>query len=244
MEIDTKLSMYWVTRKRSHSLMVSLSSYIMNADDNSKIEYIVIMDDDDEESEKALQEAKLIFQSLYGVELKIFVVERVGYGALHYYHNLAAINFTGDCLLLRNDDHFCLTEGWDTKMHGLVKQYKDEPIVIHQKGVNEKIWWSTAPGINRKWYDVSTNNGEIAAFSDVGCDVWLLRIAEQAGRAVVYSPYTMMSMQRGEEHSHKVGKENQLPNDEVLEDRRNAEKVSEPEVRELLIQNLKNWTKC
>jgi hypothetical protein len=44
-----KISIYWPTRKRSHSLMVSLSSYIMNADNNDQIEYIIIIDDDDDE---------------------------------------------------------------------------------------------------------------------------------------------------------------------------------------------------
>ena len=45
-----KISVYWPTRKRSQSLMISMSSYIMNADNNHNIEYIVIIDDDDEES--------------------------------------------------------------------------------------------------------------------------------------------------------------------------------------------------
>ena len=35
-----KISVYWPTRKRSQSLMISMSSYIMNADNNHNIEYI------------------------------------------------------------------------------------------------------------------------------------------------------------------------------------------------------------
>lgn len=237
-----KISMYWPTRKRSHALMVSLSSYIMNADNNSMIEYIVIIDDDDNETEEALKEARIIFKSLHNVDLQIYSVERLGYGKLHHYHNLAATVFTGDCLLERNDDHFCITRSWDTKVRESIMPYKNEPIVIHQKGVNENVWWATAPGINRKWYEVATNGGQINVFADVGIDVWLLRYAEQSGRRVVNAGYDMISMQRGEEHSSKVGgSKNQLPNDDVLMDRRKAQKSSEPEIRAQIIENLKNW---
>ena len=237
-----KISVYWPTRKRSHSLMISLSSYMMNADNNDMIEYIVIIDNDDHESEHALKEARAIFKSLYNVDIHVYSTDRLGYGKLHHYHNLAARKFTGDCLLERNDDHFCVTRGWDSKVRESISPYKDEPIVIHQKGTNENVWWATAPGINRKWYEVSTNNGQIDAFADVGIDVWLLRYAEQSGRRVVKANYDMISMQRGEEHSAKVGgRDAQLPDDDVLHDRRNAQKISEPEIRSQLIENLRNW---
>jgi hypothetical protein len=214
----------------------------MNADNNDQIEYIIIIDDDDDESKHALAESKVIFQSLYNVSLKVYTVERLGYGKLHHYHNLAANIFTGDCLLERNDDHFCVTKGWDSKVRESIMPYKNEPIVIHQKGINENVWWATAPGINRKWYEVATNNGEIGVFADVGIDVWLLRYAEAAGRRVVEAGYDMMSMQRGEEHASKIGgRDNQLPDDDVLIDRRAAQKTSEPEIREQIIKNLKNW---
>jgi hypothetical protein len=163
-------------------------------------------------------------------------------GGWNHYHNLAANIFTGDCLLERNDDHFCVTKGWDSKVRESIMPYKNEPIVIHQKGINENVWWATAPGINRKWYEVATNNGEIGVFADVGIDVWLLRYAEAAGRRVVEAGYDMMSMQRGEEHASKIGgRDNQLPDDDVLIDRRAAQKTSEPEIREQIIKNLKNW---
>jgi hypothetical protein len=237
-----KISMYWPTRKRSHSLMVSLSSYIMNASNNSQIEYIVIIDDDDIESKKALQESRIIFKVLYNVDLQVYSTERLGYGKLHHYHNLAATVFTGDCLLERNDDHFCQSQGWDEIVRKSIAPYKNEPIVIHQKGHNESVWWATAPGINRKWYEVATNNGEICAFADVGIDVWLLRYAKASGCKVIPAGYNMVSMQRGGEHAEKIGgRDKQLPDDEVLDDRRLAQKTSEPEVREQIIQNLKNW---
>ena len=236
-----KISIYWPTRKRSHSLMVSLSSYIINADNNNQVEYIIIIDDDDKESKKALKEAKLIFKLLYNIDLQVYTVERLGYGKLHHYHNLAAEVFTGDCLLERNDDHFCVSKGWDTLVKNSISPYKNEPIVIHQKGINENVWYATAPGINRKWYEVATNNGEIGVFADVGIDVWLLRYAESAGRTVIPAGYNMISMQRGEEHSFKFEGDNQLPNDDVLEDRRNAQKTSEPHIREQIIENLKKW---
>ena len=35
-----KISVMWMTRKRSHELVYSVSSFIHNADDNANIEYI------------------------------------------------------------------------------------------------------------------------------------------------------------------------------------------------------------
>jgi len=45
-----KISIMWMTRKRSHELIYSLSSFILNAKNNNQIEYIIVTDPDDEES--------------------------------------------------------------------------------------------------------------------------------------------------------------------------------------------------
>jgi len=216
----------------------------MNAVNNAQIEYIVIIDEDDDESIKSLEETKIMFRVVYGVNLKILITKRVGYPKLHHYHNLAAVHFTGDCLLMRTDHHFCTTHAWDTKVRENIKPYKNEPIIIHQKGNNENVWWATAWGVNRKWYEVSTNNGEIALAADVGIDVWLIRMAEQTDMKVIPAGYDMISMQRGKEHATKIGGlEYQLPEDELVKDTRigKTQKTSDPEVREQLIENLKRW---
>ena len=50
-----KISIMWMTRKRSHELIYSLSSFIMRAKDNSNVEYIVISDPDDNETYEAIE---------------------------------------------------------------------------------------------------------------------------------------------------------------------------------------------
>ena len=50
-----KISVMWMTRKRSHELIYSLSSFIHNADDNINVEYIFITDPDDDETPIALE---------------------------------------------------------------------------------------------------------------------------------------------------------------------------------------------
>ena len=45
-----KISIMWMTRKRSYELIYSLSSFIMNAKNNKDIEYIIIVDPDDDET--------------------------------------------------------------------------------------------------------------------------------------------------------------------------------------------------
>ena len=55
-EIDNmKISIMWMTRKRSHELVYSMSSFILNANNNTDVEYIVVIDPDDDETESALQ---------------------------------------------------------------------------------------------------------------------------------------------------------------------------------------------
>ena len=49
-----KISVMWMTRKRSHELVYSLSSFIIRAKDNSNVEYIVISDPDDKETYEAV----------------------------------------------------------------------------------------------------------------------------------------------------------------------------------------------
>ena len=44
-----KITVMWMTRKRSHELIYSLSSFIHKANDNKNVEYIIALDSDDDE---------------------------------------------------------------------------------------------------------------------------------------------------------------------------------------------------
>jgi len=54
--MKTKVSVIWMTRKRESELVFSLTSFIVNADDNTNVEYIIVGDPDDPGTEKALSD--------------------------------------------------------------------------------------------------------------------------------------------------------------------------------------------
>ena len=57
--MKTKVSVIWMTRKRESELVFSLTSFIVNADDNNNVEYIIVGDPDDPGTEKALSDITL-----------------------------------------------------------------------------------------------------------------------------------------------------------------------------------------
>ena len=177
-----KISMYWISRSRSYDLLVSLLSYITNATDNKNIEYIVITDNDDNETINGLEKSSILLQSIYDIDLKILTIDRVGYQSIYKYHNIVAENFTGDCMCTVNDDMFCLTPNWDNIIRESIQPYQDQPVLIYKKGKNEHHkQWPTSHGINRKWYNIATNNQNNFAFMHPGMDVWLKRFADRFG---------------------------------------------------------------
>ena len=58
--MKTKVSVIWMTRKRESELVFSLTSFIVNADDNTNVEYIIVGDPDDPGTEKALSDITLM----------------------------------------------------------------------------------------------------------------------------------------------------------------------------------------
>ena len=63
-----KISIMWMTRKRSHELIYSLSSFILNAKNNNQIEYIIVTDPDDEETVTALEKI-VTMSSVFNAEI-------------------------------------------------------------------------------------------------------------------------------------------------------------------------------
>ncbi len=47
--------------------------------------------------------------------------KKYGYEELEQYQNLVGDLFTGDCLLIMNDDIVCLTKGWDDSVRDVLR---------------------------------------------------------------------------------------------------------------------------
>ena len=140
-----KISMMWMTRKRSHELVYSLSSFIMNANNNKDIEYIVTADPDDNETVTALE--KIVGMTCANdAEITYCAADkRYGYEELEAYQNLGASIFTGECLMVINDDVVCLKKGWDDNLRNELVKSIDKPVWIDAH--------IACLGINRKWYE-------------------------------------------------------------------------------------------
>ena len=69
----------WMTRKRSHELVYSVSSFIHNADDNANIEYIFVTDPDDKETLVALEKVAPMAYAHFAELTHIIADKRYGY---------------------------------------------------------------------------------------------------------------------------------------------------------------------
>ena len=171
-----KISIMWMTRNRSYELVYSLCSFIMKAKDNSNIEYIVISDPDDSDTIDALEKIKPM--SFDAEIVSLISPKRYGYEELEQYQNQVGKIFTGDCLLIVNDDIICLNKNWDDEIRNVLSSNTKIPRWIGLSGVNEKWKGSTTfVGINRKWYEVtnrvSGNRATDGYISDLGKELGL-----------------------------------------------------------------------
>ena len=147
-----KISIMWMTRKRSHELVYSMSSFIMKANNNEDIEYLVISDPDDIETFDAVEKIK---EMCFETEIiNLTSSKRYGYEELEAYQNDVGKIFSGECLFIMNDDIICLNKGWDDEIRNSLEIHRDFPRWIGLAGINEM--WKNTPtfvGINRKWYE-------------------------------------------------------------------------------------------
>jgi hypothetical protein len=188
-----KISIMWMTRKRSHELIYSLSSFIMNAKNNSDIEYIIVNDPDDIETISALEKI-VTMSSIYDAEIISCTTDkRYGYEELEQYQNLAGKVFTGECLMIMNDDVVCINKNWDEELRNELQPVKDKPAWIGICGANE-AWKgaTTFVGINRKWYETT---GRVSG--NRATDGYLMDLGEAANIKPLKPKLEIIHLQRG-----------------------------------------------
>jgi|ETNvirenome_6_85_1030632.scaffolds.fasta_scaffold00596_13 glycosyltransferase involved in cell wall biosynthesis len=149
-----KISLVTMSRDRPKYLIESLESFIVRAQENENIEYIAVIDDDDLETKKNLQEIKNMSKK-YNVDIQIFETPRI---PLEQYLNTGATVATGDIIFFIADDVFCEKANWDKFMSDACEEYLNEPFLIWTVGSNEdwkKDEFPTHFGISKKWYDIA-----------------------------------------------------------------------------------------
>lgn len=188
-----KISIMWMTRKRSHELIYSFASFVNKADDNKNIEYFFVLDPDDTVTMEALQKVQFMAIAHEVVIQVIIMNKRYGYAELEQYQNAVGKVFTGECLFILNDDLLCLSQGWDTSLRNVLKNHINEPKWIGMAPINEQNKSIiTFVGINRKWYEITGRvSGTRAA------DGYLKIVGNKSGISPIIFDIDLIHLQRG-----------------------------------------------
>lgn len=123
---DTVISIILPTRGRvkSGALEKSLKSLLDNADKPNRVEIMLGIDEDDQETKDWLDNEAQDFVKPYKCGCKAKVFQPLGYEKLNIYVNLLAHSSSGQWLFLWNDDALMQTKGWDTEVDSYNGQFK------------------------------------------------------------------------------------------------------------------------
>jgi hypothetical protein len=120
----TVISVLLPTRGRTDLLKKSLESLISHANDPTRIEILLGLDDDDEEVRPFIEQEIAPYLQEQGVECRANIFEPLGYSKLHVYVNTLASSATGQWLFFWNDDALMETQGWDDQIESKNGQFK------------------------------------------------------------------------------------------------------------------------
>jgi len=161
------------SRGRPAGLFNAVSSLIARCDNPESIEILIRLDDDDTESQRAVEYMSGVFGDTTSIRA-IIGPRGDGYIALHkFVEELCAVAH-GDFLLLFNDDVLMDTNGWDTELG----RFRNQLCVL-------RLWsplprgcshLTAFPAVHRKLHQI------IGHFSLNGfCDAWIQDISRGAG---------------------------------------------------------------
>ena len=119
------ISIILPTRGRTGgALQDSIKSLLELADDPTKVEIMLGVDNDDKETIEWINTDAAKFVEPYGCECKAKIFQPLGYSKLNIYVNLLCHASTGDWLVLWNDDCLMQTSGWDSVVRSYDGQFK------------------------------------------------------------------------------------------------------------------------
>ena len=123
---DTIISIILPTRGRvkSGALEKSLKSLLDNADKPGRVEIMLGIDEDDQETKDWLDNKAQDFVKPYACGCKAKVFKPLGYKKLNVYVTLLAHSSSGQWLFLWNDDALMQTKGWDSEVESYDGQFK------------------------------------------------------------------------------------------------------------------------
>lgn len=145
----TVISMLLPTRGRTDMLKRSIFSLIEKAEDPSRVEIILGIDEDEQDLlSKYLQEEVAPFLKENNVECRANVFVPMGYTNLHQYVNTLAANANGDWMFFWNDDGVMLSENWDTEIEKYNGQFK----LLAPRDNHDGHPYAIFPIVPRDWF--------------------------------------------------------------------------------------------
>ena len=155
------------TRGRGELSLRALKTLWDNADTNDGIEYLIAVDDDDLESVEYYNKTVVPFTKDQGIDLRVWVVKRLGYKKLNEYLNFLGNKSNGHYIMFWNDDAIMETGSWDKE----IDQYQDKFRVLRMKE-KSKHPYAIFPIVPRKWMSLL---GTISP--QAMSDAWISQIA-------------------------------------------------------------------
>lgn len=161
------------SRGRPVGLFNAVSSLIARCDNPESMEILIRLDDDDHESQKAVENMNSVFGET--VAIRTIIGSRgTGYTDLHVFVEELCAVARGDFLVLFNDDTLMDTNGWDTELDG----FRNELCVLrlHCPIPRECSHLTGFPAVHRKLHQI------IGHFS-LSCwnDAYIQHISRGAG---------------------------------------------------------------
>jgi hypothetical protein len=146
-----KISVLIPTRQRTKLIEESVTTLLNNAHDSNKIELLIAIDDDDEESNDYFLNGQWeTFLSQWQVQHRVFTMERFGYLGLFKYVNFLAKNSSGSHIMFWNDDAKMITKGWDTE----IEKNKDYFGLLRMPCINHIHPLALFPIVPIKWVEL------------------------------------------------------------------------------------------
>jgi hypothetical protein len=141
-----RISVLLPTRGRAELSFKSLSTLWATAKNNTGIEYLVALDEDDEASIEYYEQTVIPYLEAEDIDYQIHVVPRWGYERLHEYVNYLGTKASGEFMMFWNDDAIMDTKGWDKEIDKFQGQFR----VLRMPDQSEHPY-SIFPIIPHKW---------------------------------------------------------------------------------------------
>ena len=160
------------TRGRGALSEKSLYTLIDTAKDNTRIEYLIALDEDDTDTIEYYKDTVIPRFQKDKLNFNVFVLKPMGYSRLNEYVNYLGSKSNGRWMMFWNDDAVMKSKNWD---QGIMK-YDGQFRVLRMKD-NHKHPYAIFPIVPRAWYHVlgtlSTHQMSDAQISQIAymCDI-------------------------------------------------------------------------